>query len=415
MMPSLSNVLRNLPWRTFRSWLSYGAVPLVGLATAPMLARALGPDGRGQLAGALQPLSVADAIAAIGVPAAVTYFFARGVPIRQIRTPALSLLLGSSVAVFLGLIAFSSVVSDTLGVERWILILLWSSVIPGAYLAYRRALFQGAQRYGVLDTDRSAGAALRLAAISGLFLAGVTNAVPYMFTYILVGLTVSAIVLSKRTPSQPKVLEVSSVGGSTAIVRFALLSSASTIAVALNNRLDQAVLPAVLSPSELGFYSVAVTVAEVPLIISIVLARNLLAEQSAQTRPGVARRTIVVGMSGVGIAACALALLAPLVVPIAFGDAFEPAVRITQILLMGTVVSAAATTLSVYVTALGRAGLGSVGPSVGAATSVAGLTIWWTVMTPDIAAWITVASQTTALLAAGAVLLMIKSRARGVT
>lgn len=414
-MVNLATRMRNAPWPTFRSWLSYGAVPLVGLATAPMLARALGPDGRGQLAGALQPLTVADAIAAIGVPAAVTYFFARKVPEQQIRKPALTLLAFSTAIVFVGLIAYSEIVSSALGIERWLLVLLWSSVIPGAFLAYRRALFQGAQQYGVLDADRSTGAAFRLATISVLFILGVTGAVEYMFAYILVGLTVSSIVLSRRVPSQTSTGDLAALGGSRAVTKFALLSSASTIAVALNSRLDQAVLPAVLPAAELGYYSVAVTVAEVPTIIAIVLARNLLAERSAGAPKTTVRRTIYLGIAGVAIGALSLASLCPLVIPLAFGPAFEPAVIVAQILLIATVMSAGATTLSVYITASGSAGLGSVGPAVGAVTSILALWLGWSSMTPALAAWITVLSQTAALVAATIVLVALRFRSGGHT
>src|ERR1700712_393600 len=51
--------------------------PLVALATAPMLARSLGVNGRGQFAAATVPLMLVTAIATLGMPEATVYLVAR--------------------------------------------------------------------------------------------------------------------------------------------------------------------------------------------------------------------------------------------------------------------------------------------------------------------------------------------------
>lgn len=127
----MGRVHNRVPWATLRSWAAYAALPLVGIITAPILARALGPEGRGQLAAILQPLSVADAFAAIGVPAAMTYFVASGVHPSQLRRPAMILLSISTIAVAVGLIAYSPAISRATGLPQYLVLILWGSAIAG--------------------------------------------------------------------------------------------------------------------------------------------------------------------------------------------------------------------------------------------------------------------------------------------
>ena len=53
------------------------ALPLSTIISAPLLARGLGVEGRGEVAGAIAPTALALAIAALGLPEAITYFVAK--------------------------------------------------------------------------------------------------------------------------------------------------------------------------------------------------------------------------------------------------------------------------------------------------------------------------------------------------
>jgi O-antigen/teichoic acid export membrane protein len=390
--------LRLLPWGTLRSWGAYAALPLVGIITAPILARALGPEGRGQLAAMLQPLTVADAFAAIGVPAAMTFYVARGIHPRFLKGPAILLLLMSTLVVAVVLFAYSSEVSKASGVPQHLLLALWLSTVLGALIAYRRGTWQGLRRFGMLDTERASAAALRVIFILGLFVVGATTSFPFAVAYVTSGLLASMLLL-RRLPEIP-VLETRRQNNfsSGSFTRYSLLASLGTISMTLNNRLDQAVLPAVVSSRELGFYSVAVTVAEIPLIMTTVMNRNLLAEVSGGAARSTVVRTTILGCVGVFLACAVLALLCPWLLPLAFGQAFEPAIPLVRLLLMGTFLGTIATAMSVITTGRGRAGLGSIGPAVAAVSTVILLCFFLQQMTVELAAWIAIGVQGTAVV-----------------
>ncbi|SKC60746.1 oligosaccharide flippase family protein [Okibacterium fritillariae] len=383
-----------LPWSTLRSWFAYAALPLVGVLTAPLLARALGPEGRGELAAILQPLSVADAFAAIGVPAAATYFVARGFSRQRIRKTSVLLLSIAMSIVSVVLFFYSDVIADASDTPRGLILLLWGSVIVGAFVAFRRGVWQGLREYRVLDAERASSALIRLLIIVVLFGIGVHIAFPFAVGYIAAGILASAILFLRPIKKfELRDTIADSEFRASDLTRYALLTSLSTVAMTLNNRLDQAALPAFVTSRELGFYSVAVTVAEIPVIITTVMTRNLLAEASAGAPRSALVKTTAIGLGGVLFSALVLAALAPWAIPFVFGPGFVGSVSLVWVLLLGTFVGAASTTCAVLLAARGRPGLGSLGPAVGALTTIAAFFVFRDVMTVWIAAYVAVVAQ----------------------
>lgn len=410
MLTNVQSVAKRLPWTTFRSWGAYAALPLVGIITAPILARALGPEGRGQLAAVLQPLTVADAFVAAGVPAAMTFFVARGVAPSHLRKPAAVLLGCSILIVALVLIGYSGEIARSAGVSQHALLLLWSSAIIGAIVSARRGVWQGLRQFGMIDTERLLAAVTRVGLIVMLFSVGITMSFPYAVAYISSGLLASLVLFRKLPQSQPTIREPVVAATIESFSKYSLLASLGTISVTLNNRLDQAALPAAVSPSYLGFYSVAVTVAEVPLIIAAVMNRNLLAEASGGAKRADIVRSALTGMFGVILICAVFYISAPWLVPLAFGHAFTPAVPILHLLLIGTVLGSAASAMAVVITGRGRPGLGSVGPGMAAIVTVVLLFLYWPIMTVEIAAYVAITAQTVATLTSALILATITYR-----
>lgn len=400
----LTKVGKRVPWTTLRSWAAYAALPLVGLVTAPVLARALGPEGRGQLAAVLQPLSVADAFAAIGVPAAMTFFVARGIHPSRLRGPSLLLLTLSSVIVAAALAAYSSEISKASGLPQHLLLLLWASTIIGAYISSRRGAWQGFRRYGLLDGERVSAASTRLVLIVGLFTLGVTTMFPYAVAYVLSGLLAAGLLFRQLPNMDVAESRRRNKFSGPVFARYAVLASLGAISMTLNNRLDQAALPAAVSAHDLGLYSVAVTVAEVPVIIATVMNRNLLAEAGANAAKKVLLRTTLTGIVGVSICCLGIALVAPWLVPLAFGPAFEGSVGLIWLLLGGTVLGTCASALSVIITGRGRPGIGSIGPGISALATAGLLLVFWQEMTVVRAAQIAILAQCLAVVVSGILL-----------
>jgi O-antigen/teichoic acid export membrane protein len=365
--------------------------------------------GRGQLASLLQPLTVADAFAALGVPAAVAYFTAGGFQTHLIARYSRRLIAVSCAIVYAVLVTYSSIISRAAETPRLLVCLLWSSVGLGAVIACRRARFQGMREYGAIDTERSLFGISRLLAIAGLFALGSQDALSFAAASILAGAATSALVLWIRRPRAPSRCAPGSVVSSRVFTRFALLASISSISGAVNSRLDQAMLPALLNPADVGLYAVAATVAEVPLVISLVLNRNVLAERSANESSAVIVRMMAISIGGIAIVCALLGLAAPVFIPFLFGSDFYGVVPIVRILLLASVLGTAAGGLSAHLTGAGKPGLGSLGPAVGSISTVLLLVLLSSRMSPHLAAWIAVLAQCMSVLAA---ILMILQRRR---
>lgn len=394
-------------FRLARSWLAYAALPMAGLITAPILARALGPDGRGHLAAALQPLTVASAIAAFGLPTAVTYFIGRGYSRRQVLRTTGVLAVVSTLIVGTVLAAYAPAVQNATAFPLVALLAVWTSFIPSAFIAMRRAEHQASRQYFAIDIERVLAALFRVGLIAGLYATAVDSAIVYTVAYQIAGLSASLVLI---LPSRNKVHpDKEGAVGYLLVGRYAALASVGTVAVALNSRLDQAILPAAMSARQLGLYSVAVTVAEVPSIIAAVSVRNLLAESSHRGTAAVVRKMFIQGLGATTIVCIALACFVPVLVPLFFGRAFEEAVPAVQILLGSTIIAYCVETSSAIIAGAGTPGRAAIGPAIGAIVTVVFIATLWAIQSAIVASLISLGSQVVALAAA---LYMLKRGAR---
>lgn len=394
---------RRASWSLFRSWAAYAALPVVGIATAPALARALGPQGRGQLAGILQPMTIASAVAILGAPSAVTYFLASGAPRGEVLRRARTVAVGTTLIVAVVLVFYSQSVSRNLGANRTVTLAIWCAFIPSAFVAIRRAELQAGQFYGPLDFERASSGIMRAAAVVGLFFISVRAVTPYAVAYMATGLLASAYLYLPRHTAplldRPRVRQVSLHG----FHRFALLASLGTIAGAMNSRLDQAIMPANTSAVELGYYSAAVAVAEAPMIVAAVVSRNVLAEASSGASAKRIYTTIAIGGTAVVAGCAALAFILPWAVPVAFGSDFSPTIGVARVLLLSTVAQYFADSQSALLAGTRAPGLSSIASVVAILVTVGLFAIMWHSMDAMKAAWISAIGQFASVAIGGSI------------
>lgn len=393
-----------------RSLIAYGAMPAAGIITAPILAHALGATGRGQLAGILQPMTLAASVAALGVPSAVTYFIGRQQSAENVIRLAVKIALIMTFFVGVALFFYSAKIAEQLNTNRVLMLIIWTAFLPSALIAIRRGHIQGLRQYGALDLERMLGSVFRVGAIVVFWIIGVKSVIAFAAIYMIAGLCASAVL---KLPPQKHGAQSGNVPpafSGRSFLSYAMLSAFGTIAAAMSARLDQAIMPAIVTANDLGYYSVAVTVAEVPAIITTVLTRNVLAEVAGGIHGQAVMRSILLG--GLAQTALTIAILAalPYLVPLAFGRDFVPAVTLIQILLLGTFISYWANVIATYLGGLGMPGYNSLGQAAAAITTI--LLFWanWHAMDAVTAAWISVWSQIAAL--ATAIVLFIRFRAQ---
>lgn len=393
-------------WPILRGSVAYGLGPALGILSGPVLARALGPEGRGQFASIMEPVTLAGAVASLGIPAAVAYFSTKGARAGAVYRRGIALAVVPTVLTFVGLCIYAGEVSRLQGVPQMVLVVCWVVIFPSAAIQIRRGFWQGQGQWRKLDIERFSFAVLRFAAVCVLAFIGVTYA-PAFALGSLICFCLAALIL--WTVSSGPVHGRGRVAYSD-LAKYSIGASLGTIAIVANNRLDQVLLP-IMSPShELGFYSIAVTVAEVPLIFGALAARNALhisGEGASNKKIGLAVAPYLVASAVLSVV---LAASAQALVPLFFGASFEPSVASVQILVLGTSFACLSMTLISVISGRGRPAISSTIPLSGLIVTIAGFLLVGQAMTSLTAAYVSLYSQATSLIVGIVILVICKDR-----
>jgi O-antigen/teichoic acid export membrane protein len=374
-----------------------------------MLARALGPTGRGTIAFITVTALVVARIAAFGITEATIVFSAR-------RRDERGALLSNMVVFMLG----SGLLAGALACG--VLLLLGGerpSGVGGPELAMLAigtlvsALVDGAAGF-LLGCDRLRRLALITATASWVY--------PLLLgtIWIASGLTVlrAAIAwVATETLRACLLLRQSVRGIGLARPRLRLLSESvrfgtrawvGSLARFLNFRTDQILMGFLASEAALGVYAVAVNASEALLYLPAATATALLpiaaraepAERAEQTLR--AFRSVALVTGGAIVIA---ALIGPLLLPVVFGSAFSDSVKPFLWLLPGALGFAATAVFSNALMASSAPGLSSLGPLVSLVVGI-GLDL---VLIPRFGASGAAAAASAAFLAGGAVALLVYS------
>ncbi len=159
------------------------------------------------------------------------------------------------------------------------------------------------------------------------------------------------------------------------IVAFGIRAEAGSIALLLNARLDFAIVGTLVGPAALGVYAVASRYAELLRLPGLALNYVLYPSyahaggQAAASRAREAARRV--GWVPPALAV-PMALLAPLVLPLAYGPQFRAAVVPAWILLAGLAGSGVSGIFAAFLSGAGRPGLASAAFGAGLVVTVAG-------------------------------------------
>lgn len=356
------------------------AIAALNVITGVILARALGPLGRGELAAALIWPTLLRFLVTLGVDGAITFRAAR----PGTRVPTLlgtALALGGAqglVLVIAGVALLPLILSDYGGdtLEASLIILgTYAFAILGLYML---ALLNGIHRFAAFNILRVLVILLTAVALSVLAIAGELSVLSAALCY-LAGFAVAIVV------SAPVVLRASGGIGSPdrglgrSLLGYGWRSQLSSTRNPLNEQLDQFVISIFLAPVQLGLYAVAFTLANVigflSASVSVVALPKTAGSDDRGHRRSLARRYI--GASFL----VSLAIAAPLIVlagpalELIFGAEFEPAADTTRILLGAAVMIALTRVASSVLNGLERPGDAGIAGAVSLGGTAVGLAI----------------------------------------
>ena len=317
----------------YKNLLGNLAGPLAGLASAPVLAHALGVEGRGTVAGATAPFLLVTVVATFGIPEALTYFVARSPWWLGVlrRRGALLVLAAGVIATVVSVLLAPVLARDEPGLAP-LMVLASAAVVPTVLVSMLRGSAAGLGLWNRVALERSIGPVVRLLAVVALVAADaltVTTATAAIaFAPVVGGL---AYLRSGHAGARPE--QADPAPGFGGIVGYGARVWFGAIAGVLLMRVDQVLMVPLSSTYQLGLYVVAVTVGELPLVVNTAVREVVFASDAKSSED--ARLTAAARVSfGVCIAiAVVLGATSPLWLPLAFGQGFSAAVPTTILLL----------------------------------------------------------------------------------
>jgi O-antigen/teichoic acid export membrane protein len=322
-----------------------------------VIARLLGPEGRGITALYAAAVSLGYAFLSLGLSPAILYFVSRREQTaRQALEVALCITLGAIAVTALTVLAIVPLLDTSFeadGLPYWLALVAMPGVVQHTALesvlrAQQRFLARNAVEILLPSTILTSLIVIELTAgltvDSAIYAWSLAYVPTVMVGYLLVGRS-----NWPRGLAPLKTLLTS--------LRFGVQAQLSNLFQLLNYRLDSYLVLLFVNTAGVGLYAVGVSMSEglwfIANSVSIVLLVNLTAADesyAARMAPIVCRNTLLV----TGIAAIAVAVVAPVVIPVLFGSDFDEAVVPFLCLLPGTVALAGTKILASYVFSRGK-------------------------------------------------------------
>lgn len=343
-------------------------IPFGGVITAPILARALSTDGRGELAAAIAPAGLMLAAATLGLPDALTYYLA-----KHPRSTRRALLWSSLATVALGLVCLVATILAlpflSAGSPALASLILLATIltVPALIVNVLRGAATGRQMWRAVAIERVIVTGVRIVAFTAFFIAGqltvlvavLINVIPPMFA----GLVYVGLLLAPRTdpggeplPPDTRLFRM--------IVNYGSKVWLGSVASMLLARASQLLMTPLSNAANLGLYSVASTISDLPLVVALAIQGALFGVNSktadAAQLTATSRLTILAGTIGCAVMGVSLPFwIGPL-----FGDEFRAATVPTIMLLFSALLCIPGLMAATALSAWGRPGLRSVGLAV---------------------------------------------------
>jgi O-antigen/teichoic acid export membrane protein len=329
----------------------------LGFFVAILLARALGPEGRGTAALYQAAVSLGFAFLNLGVSAAAFYYVARQeMSLRQAAQAGLSVSLLAAAVSAIGVAVTALFFEGRLegrDLPYGLVIITIPAVIQ---LRLAEGLLRAHGRFTAMNVLELALPLSILCCLGGVELTSgltVSSAVWAWSLAYLPPLVLAYAVLGRE--AWPRALAPLSLLAKT--VRFGGQGQITALIQLLNYRLDVFLILVFVNTSGVGLYTVASSQTEGLWIIANSVAIVLLTSitpaddaRAADATPAVCRNTMLVTALG----AAGAALIAWLWIPVVFGEAYRDSVLPYLLLLPGTVAIAGAKILGSYVFSRGR-------------------------------------------------------------
>lgn len=333
----------------------------IGLVTSVILARTLGPAGRGAYAAILTWPFVIGILGLLGVQQSAVYWTARQPGnARRIVTTG---------------IALATVILAPVMLGAWL-------AMPFLLRAQGPSTVAAARAFVVVYGLASAGWLVTIGSMQGLRIFGAWNRVRVGQALLWMAMLSAAVALFPARPGPLSMLfaasyvvcipwGLSTLSGASSgtwapdfslvrpLLRYGLASWSASVPTFLNRRLDQLAMAALVDPRILGLYAVAanmgILVTSVIASVANVALPHVATTADPEARRQFARRYIRFSVVAGLLCGGGMMVATPLLIPLVFGASFAPAIVPALILIPASVIQGVATVTEDILLGLDRA------------------------------------------------------------
>jgi O-antigen/teichoic acid export membrane protein len=373
LIPNVSSVARRLFGMSAANLVG----PLSAVVVSPLLARAFGPNGRGEYAALTTPLVLLAIAGTFGSQDGIAYFIRRGHVTPWNATKALfkwvlpASVTAGAAGVLIGLLLFRGHQSL---LEQYVALLLL--VLP-FNIAFNMlaGVFTGAADTAGINGLRLIPTGIRTGLIILLVIVwpGIS---PFAAACVLLASPIPGLLWGVnrcRSKLRKNSAEADAPVRDRQLVRVSVAAFPGVLASISTARVDQMVGLPLIGAHQLGLYAVAVGVAELPMVVGIAGRVAVLGvrqtDGSIWEQYRISRLAVIIVASACGL----LVLPTWILIPVVFGGSFRASVTPALILLGGTVIYTLGSCLSAILLTQGHVGAQSRALMGGALVSVGSL------------------------------------------
>lgn len=348
------------------------AIPVVSFVTAPILARVLGVQGRGELAAVTAPFLLITTLAMLGLPDAVTYFVSRKDVSHRAGVWTASVILAASGLVSTGiLILIAPWLSAGNTTIQSLMVIAAFAVIPTIILGAFRGGASGVGAWNRVNLEKYTAALLRALGILGVALFGALTVGTATIIMVLAPILGFAAYVGLRADQG----EHMKFDRPQQMLGFGSRVWVGSMSGVILNKIDQVLMVPFAGPLQLGLYAAASAVADASL-----LANNAVRDVafSSETRESTGDRLTAAARRSFFISLFVSAAICASVwwwFPILFGKEFAGGIPVVVILCVASTLGVPGSIAGAGLSARGRPGVRSAALVIAATVNVALLII----------------------------------------
>ncbi len=340
--------------------------PAAGVVTQPILAQALGVTGRGELAASIAPHLLAVAVATLGLPDALSYYLAKYPSITR-RALLWSIPLCALLSMACMLTTFATLPFLSSGDPRLANLILVgvSLTLPALVVGVLQGAAIGRQMWGTVAAERLVSVVLRVIVFIALLVLGKLTVLAALLVLVLAPIAAAVVYWRLLLPPPHDPVEPQLPGPTLRLlISYGNRVWLGSIASMLLSRMDQLLMAPLSSVDDVGLYSVAMTISDLPLVVALAIAGALFGINSKQLDPASAVLTTRLTLLVSGVGCVVLGVTLPWWIGPLFGSEFSGAAMPTLLLLLSSVICIPGVLAATSIGAWGRPGLRSVGLTI---------------------------------------------------